>query len=131
VYFIGAVLKDVTAYPGPDQVGFVAQQAASGAAAKMPVTSNGGSSWSNADADPFGTDEHIQAVRAFVINPNTGGRVVAQNGSAAEIAWADFNWSDPTALTWTTVATTGNGKALGWRYYKELLIATASGVYLV
>jgi hypothetical protein len=98
-----------------------------GAAAKLPVTSNGGSSWSNADADPFGTDEHIQAVRAFVINPNTGGRVVAQNGSAAEIAWADFNWSDPTALTWTTVATTGNGKALGWRYYKELLIATASG----
>lgn len=130
VYFIGAVLKDVTAYPGPDQVGFVAQQAASGVAAKLPVTSNGGSSWSNADADPFGTDKHIQSVRAFIINPNTGGRVVVQNGSAAEIAWADFNWSDPTALTWTTVATTGNGKALGWRYYKELLIATASGVYL-
>lgn len=130
VHFIGAVLKDVTAYPGPDQVGFVAQGAASGAAAKLPVTSNGGSSWSNADADPFGTDENIISVRAFVINPQTGGRVVVQNGSAAEIAWADFNWSDPTATTWVTVATTGNGKALGWKYFKELLIATASGVFL-
>jgi hypothetical protein len=130
VYFIGSTLKDVTAYPGPDKVGFVAQQAASGAAAKLPVTADGGSTWSNADADPFGTDEHIQAVRAFVINPQTGGRVVVQNGSAAEIAWADFNWSDPTATTWAVVATTGNGKALGWRYFKELLIATASGVFL-
>jgi hypothetical protein len=130
VYFISSILKDVTAYPGPDQVGFVAQGAASGASAKLPVTSNGGSSWSNADADPFGSDENIIAVRAFVINPQTGGRVVVQNGSAAEIAWADFNWADPTAVTWTTVATTGNGKALGWKYFKELLIATASGVFL-
>ena len=130
VYFVPSILKDVTAYPGPDQVGFVAQGAATGAPAKLPVTSNGGSSWSNADADPFGNDENIISVRAFVINPQTGGRVVVQNGSAAEIAYADFNWSDPTATTWTTVATTGNGKALGWKYFKELLIATASGVFL-
>ena len=94
------------------------------------MTSDGGSTWSNADNDPFGTDEHIQSVVGFIVNPQTGGKVIVQNGSAAEIAWATFNWSDPTALTWTTVATTGNGKALGWRYFKELLIATASGVYL-
>jgi photosystem II stability/assembly factor-like uncharacterized protein len=130
VYFIGSILKDVTAYPGPDQVGFVAMQAAAGVAAKLYVTSDGGSTWSAADADPFGADEDIVSVRAFVINPQTGGRVVVQNGDAAEVAWADFNWSDPTALTWTTVATTGNGKKFGWRYFKELLIATASGVFV-
>ena len=130
VYFIGSIIKDVEAYPGPDKVGFVANQAASGVAAKLYCTSDGGSTWSAADNDPFGSDEHIASVRAFVINPQTGGRVVVQNLSATEIAWADFNWSDPTALTWTTVSTTGNGKFLGWRYFKELLIATASGVFL-
>ena len=130
VIFIGRVLKDVPAYPGPDKIGFVAMQAAAAATAKLYVTSDGGSTWAAATNDPFGADEHIASVRAFIINPAVGGRVVVQNASGAEVAYADFTWSDPTALTWTTVATTGNGTQLNWRYFKELLIATASGVYL-
>ena len=130
IFVSDLISQEIVAYPGPDRIGAVAQQAASGVAAKLPITSDGGSTWSNADADPFGTDEHIAAVVYKVINPDQGIRWVVQNLSAAEIAYADVGWSDPTATTWTTVATTGNGKALGWKHFKELLIATASGVYI-
>lgn len=130
VIFVSDLIKEVVAYPGPDRIGAVIQAAASGAPAKMPITSNGGSTWSNSDADPFGNDEDIVSVVYKVINPDQGFRWVVQNGDAAELAYADVGWSDPTATTWTTVATTGNGRALGWKLFNELLIATASGVFI-
>lgn len=128
VYFIGDILKDVTAYPGPDQVGFVAEGAASGAPGKLAVTRNGGATWANSSTDPFGNDEGISAVRAKVINPQLGGRVVVLNNADEEMAWADFTWAAPGTVTWTVVPIAGDGRAIGWRYFKELLIATDAGV---
>lgn len=130
VVFVSEIIKDNVKYPGADLIGFVAMQAAAAASAKLYVTSNGGGSWEASDADAFGSGEDMTAVVYKVVNPDTGIRIIVQNGSAAEIAYADVNWSDPTATTWTTVSTTGNGQSLGWRYYKELLISTASGVFI-
>lgn len=130
VVMVGDVIKDVPNYPGPDKIGFIAQQAASGVAAKLVTTADAFSTVSDADADPFGTDEHIQAVVYKLTDAETGGRVIVGNASAAEIAYADFTYSDPSALSWTTVATTGNVTALGWRDYNELIIVTASGAYI-
>lgn len=130
VVFISDLIKDIPAYPGPDKIGYIAAQAVAAATANLIVTTNSGSTWANASADPFAADQHIFDVVYKVTNPETGGRVVVINGSGTQIAYADFTWAAPGTLTWTTVSTTGNGKALGWKNFKELLIVTASGVFI-
>jgi hypothetical protein len=129
VIFVNNLFPDIVAYPGPDQIGFIAQEADSGAAAKILYTSNAGGAWANMSADPFGNDVDIVALAYRVIKPEEGVRIVALSGSTS-LAYADVKWGDPGTASWTTVTVTGNGTALAWGVHDELLIATSSGLYI-
>lgn len=90
-----------------EEIMFAAGKAGSGAAANVLYTTDSGSTWTAATADPFGNDEHITALVAFTIS-DTQIRVIAVRGvtdasNPAEVAYATVDITSPDPATWTAV----------------------------
>lgn len=132
-------LLSCLAYPGPNLIGYLTQQAATGVTAKVVYSANGGSTWTNSSAAPFAADEHLSKP-VYRVTSDTGfrlivGRVTTDGAAPAEIAYADVTFAAPQTTVWTAVnlSATANGdvvQSLLWPWVDRLYVASAGDIYI-
>lgn len=119
-------------YPGADKVLFAVAAAGSGVTANVLYSVDGGSTWANITADPFGADEHLGVVAARqygdYIRVVTG---ISTAGTNLEIAYADVDLNAPAGATWTTVtvetSNTDGSSAIFWPEFGRMYLGTDGG----
>jgi hypothetical protein len=100
----------VSGYPGPDVVGYISTESASGTGDVL-YTADGGDTWAATSADPFAATETGDYLVWNWISKTQFrlgiGRTTADVAAAAEIAYADVDVATPATTTWTLVDLTG------------------------
>ncbi|MCG3207321.1 MAG: hypothetical protein FOGNACKC_00921 [Anaerolineae bacterium] len=120
-------------YPGGDKIMYAGCAAATGAAANVLYTANGGGAWAAMAAKPFGNDVDISKIAVRPIGSRF--RVVVAPGTAGtnlQIACADEELGNEGAGTWTTkTVESGNAAdtvtALGWLDHNRMYLGTSAG----
>lgn len=82
--------------------GYIAMDAGTGVPAEVLATSDGGSTWANTAANPFGNNEHILAVRCVAMDRTTT-RIFAFRGVTDGSNPAELAYSDNGGATWVAV----------------------------
>lgn len=127
-------------YPGADRVLYIGAEADTGVAATL-LASDDGSTFAAVADDAFGADEHIAFVQIAPMDENTYRVVVGTNvadaGSPAQTAWADFEYGDPVnpvggSFTAALLGATNNEtvEALGWVDHSRLYAAAAGDIFV-
>ena len=119
-------------YPGPDQIGYIACDAAGATTANILYTANGGSTWAATSADPFAADEHADFPLVFRKDEDEFRLIVARittdGSNPAEIAWDDITFGAEGTTTWNTVNVGSNNgdiiTAMFWPKWNRLYAAT-------
>jgi len=122
-------------YPGPDKIGYMAFDAGSSATAKIQYTTDGGDTWANVSADPFGTDEHISYLAVHRLNATQfvliASRITTDVSNPGEIARAVITLGDEGTTSWTTVNVGSNNgdvvTAIFWHRLTRLYVADDNG----
>lgn len=125
-----------TGFPGADQLLIAGANAGSGVTANVLVSSNGGSSWAAASADPFAIDQHVTSGAIRQIENAKARYLVGTSttdaGAPPKIAFADVTYGDELTVSWTTVslASGANGEvvtALEWLAFDQVYIGAGAG----
>jgi photosystem II stability/assembly factor-like uncharacterized protein len=94
-------------------IGFAAAQAATGAAAKVYRTLDGGATWVACSTSPFGINEHIAAIAGFDVDRGVT-RILALCGTTKALTGVQIAYSDDLGETWHLLdAGTDGDYALG------------------
>lgn len=101
--------------------------------ANVQISTDGGSTWTAAAADPFAVGMHIMGIARFQVSKSVTRIVAVENAPAG--AQGHVAYSDDNGATWTTVnlggATAGHGPTTGNAFYARdftfLIIVGAAG----
>jgi len=125
----------IPGYKGPDEHLFVAGNAGAGVPAEVLFSRNTGGTWTATTNQPFGNDEHISDL---VVQNTRGGvaRLIASRlstdvAAAAEIGYADVEFGNEAAMTFTNVdvtATNGDVITVMELLFYDRLYANAGAV---
>ena len=116
-------------YQGPDEHLWIISAADTASDAEIHFSEDGGSIWTQMTNQPFGTGEDI-ADGAVMMLAGSEARVVVGNGTgttALQIAYADIEFGNVAAATWTVVGLNAVAadyvSRVGWLWYNGLYIA--------
>lgn len=125
----------IPGYKGPDEHLFAAGEGAVAAAAEILFSRNGGGTWAPTTNQPFAVDEDISDL---VVQNTRGGvarliaaRLTTDAGNAAEIAYADYEFGDEAAMTFSNVdvgVTVGDVIVLLEKIFYDRLYAAVGAV---
>lgn len=110
------------------QKGVIASDSVTAATPKVPTTTNGGTAWSNASADPGSANDDIMSVAQFVIGRSTERYLLAMTAPSG--AQGKVFYTDDYGATYSTVniggATAGHGAA----YAEALCVLDQKHIWL-